>query len=309
MPDAALHARIAAVRRFTRFYTQRIGVLQESLLQSPFSLTQARVLYELANRERPSASEICRDLGLDAGYLSRILRRFEKHGLLRRTASASDGRQSLLWLTAKGRRAFAPLDARSHEEVGAMLRGLPADEQHRLVHAMEAIERLLTARPQTAAPAILRPPGPGDLGWVVSRHGALYAQEYGWDEQFEALVADIAAQFVRNYDATRERCWIAEQDGANVGAVFVVQQSAAIAKLRLLIVEPRARGHGIGARLVQECLRFARQAGYRKMTLWTQSNLAAARRIYQAAGFTLAKREPHHSFGHDLVGEYWELKL
>ena len=309
MPDAAFEQRIAAVRRFTRFYTQRIGVLQEGLLQSPFSLTEGRVLYELANRAQPTAAELCRDLGLDAGYLSRILRRFEKQGLVRRAAAKSDGRRSLLTITDRGRKAFAPLNARSREEIGAMLRVLPPAEQRRLVEAMGSVERLLGADGEKREPYILRPPAPGDMGWVVSRHGALYAQEYRFDARFEALVAGIVAHFVQNYDAQRERCWIAEQDGINVGSVFLVRHSATVAKLRLLLVEPRARGLGIGVRLVDECIRFAQQAGYRKLTLWTQQNLAAARRIYQGAGFVLAKEEPHHSFGHDLVGEYWELKL
>jgi DNA-binding MarR family transcriptional regulator/GNAT superfamily N-acetyltransferase len=309
MPDASFEARIAAVRRFTRFYTQRIGVLQEGLLQSPFSLAQGRVLYELANRAQPTASELAKDLGLDTGYLSRILRGFERQGLLRRTASKSDGRQNLLAITEKGRKAFAPLNARSREEIGAMLRPLAAGEQESLVAAMGEVERLLGAPRETRAPYVLRPPAPGDMGWVASRHGALYAQEYGFDQEFEALVAEIVAKFVQTFDGKRERCWIAERDGDNVGSVFVVRRSATVAQLRLLLVEPKARGLGIGARLVEEVLRFARQAGYRKMTLWTQRNLTAARAIYQKAGFHLAKTEPHHSFGHDLVGEYWERKL
>jgi DNA-binding MarR family transcriptional regulator/N-acetylglutamate synthase-like GNAT family acetyltransferase len=309
MPEAELERRIAAVRRFTRFYTQRIGVLQEGLLRTRFSLTEGRVLYELANRAQPTASELARDLGLDAGYLSRILRGFERQGLLRRAAAKSDGRASLLSITDKGRKAFAPLNARSREEIGAMLRPLPASEQASLVDAMGAVERLLGAKAESRAPYVLRPPAPGDMGWVVSRHGALYAQEYGFDETFEALVAEIVARFVQSFDARRERCWIAEKDGDNVGAVFVVGKSATVAQLRLLLVEPKARGLGIGARLVDETLRFARQAGYRRIVLWTQSNLAAARAIYQKAGFRLARSERHHSFGHDLVGEYWERKL
>jgi DNA-binding MarR family transcriptional regulator/GNAT superfamily N-acetyltransferase len=309
MPEAELEQRIAAVRRFTRFYTQRIGVLQEGLLRTRFSLTQGRVLYELANRAQPTASELARELGLDAGYLSRILRGFERQGLLRRAAAKSDGRQNLLSITDKGRKAFAPLNARSREEIGAMLGPLSASEQASLVDAMGAVERLLGAKPESRAPYVLRPPAPGDMGWVVSRHGALYAQEYGFDETFEALVAEIVARFVQSFDARRERCWIAEKDGDNVGAVFVVGKSATVAQLRLLLVEPKARGLGIGARLVDETLRFARQAGYRRIVLWTQSNLAAARAIYQKAGFRLARSERHHSFGHDLVGEYWERKL
>ena len=309
MADAGFEQRVAAVRRFTRFYTQKIGVLQEGLLQSPYSLTESRVLYELANREQPTATELCKDLGLDAGYLSRILRRFEKGGLIRKQASKSDGRQSLISITDKGRKAFAPLNARSREEVGTMLHSLREAEQRRLVELLGVVEQLLGAPAESRTPYVLRPPTPGDMGWVMSRHGALYAQEYGWDKTFEALVAEIVAKFVQQYDAKRERCWIAEKDGENVGSVFVVGHSATVAKLRLLIVEPKARGLGIGARLVDECLAFARQAGYRKMTLWTQANLTAARAIYERAGFRLAKEEPHHSFGHDLVGEYWERKL
>jgi DNA-binding MarR family transcriptional regulator/GNAT superfamily N-acetyltransferase len=309
MADAQLEGRIAAVRRFTRFYTQRLGVLNEGLLESRFSLAQGRVLYELANRAQPTASELGKELGLDAGYLSRILRAFERQKLLQRTVSKSDGRQQLLTITDKGRRTFAPLNARSREQIGAMLAPLSASEQASLVDAMRAVERLMGAPRESHPPYVLRPPAPGDIGWVVSRHGALYAQEYGFDARFEALVAEIVAKFVQTLDAERERAWIAERDGDNVGSVFVVRRSATIAQLRLLLVEPKARGLGIGARLVDETLRFARQSGYRKMTLWTQSNLTAARAIYQNAGFRLTKTERHRSFGHDLVGEYWERKL
>ena len=309
MPDVELEARIAAVRRFTRFYTGRIGVLQERLLASPFSLAEGRVLYELANRAQPTATELARDLGLDAGYLSRILRGFERQKLLARSASKSDGRQSLLAITDKGRKAFAPLNARSRQEIAAMLRPLTAPEQESLVDALRAVERLLGAPDENRAPYVLRPPAPGDMGWVVGRHGALYAQEYGFDSGFESLVAEIVAKFVRSFDPKRERCFIAERDGDNVGSVFLVRRSATIAQLRLLLVEPKARGLGIGARLVDEVVRFARQSGYRKITLWTQADLTAARAIYQRAGFRLVKTEPHHSFGHDLVGEYWERKL
>jgi DNA-binding MarR family transcriptional regulator/GNAT superfamily N-acetyltransferase len=309
MADAELEGRIAAVRRFTRFYTQRLGVLNEGLLQSPFSLAQGRVLYELANRAQPTASELGKELGLDAGYLSRILRAFERQKLLQRTVSKADGRAQLLTITDKGRKTFAPLNARSREQIGAMLEPLSASEQQNLVDAMRAVERLMGAPRESRAPYVLRPPAPGDMGWVVSRHGALYAQEYGFDARFEALVAEIVAKFVQTLDAKRERAWIAERDGDNVGSVFVVRRAATIAQLRLLLVEPKARGLGIGARLVDETLRFARASGYRKMTLWTQANLTAARAIYQKAGFRRAKTERHHSFGRDLVGEYWERKL
>jgi DNA-binding MarR family transcriptional regulator/GNAT superfamily N-acetyltransferase len=301
--------RIAAVRRFTRFYTRQIGVLREGLHASPFSLTQARVLYELANRAAPTAAEIARDLGLDTGYLSRLLRSFSQRGLLVRTPSEQDGRESHLALTAAGQEAFAPLDRGSHDEVAAMLAPLSEGAQARLIDAMATVEELLGEPPRDKPPYLLRPHQPGDMGWVVSRHGALYAQEYNWTMEFEALVAEIVAAFIKNFDGPRERCWIAEVDGAPVGSVFLVKQSDEVAKLRLLLVEPQARGMGIGARLVAECIRFARLSGYRTLTLWTNDVLIAARRIYQAAGFRLVAEEKHHSFGHDLVGQNWELDL
>ncbi|HWM79986.1 MAG TPA: bifunctional helix-turn-helix transcriptional regulator/GNAT family N-acetyltransferase, partial [Methylomirabilota bacterium] len=249
------------------------------------------------------------ELGLDPGYLSRILRLFEKRGFLKRTPSKADGRQSHLFLTARGQAAFAPLNTRSREEIGSMLRALRARDQIRLVDSMHAIEGVLGAQPEKKVPYLLRPHRPGDMGWVVSRHGALYAQEYGWDETFEALVAGIVKKFIEHYDPRKERCWIAEKDGEPVGSVFVVKQSATVAKLRLMLVEPKARGLGIGARLVDECVRFAGQTGYGKVTLWTNSVLRAARRIYKEAGFRLVRQERHRSFGHDLVGETWDLKL
>jgi DNA-binding MarR family transcriptional regulator/GNAT superfamily N-acetyltransferase len=307
--NGVFDARVAAVRGFNRFYTQKIGVLGEGLLKSRFSLAEARVLYELAHRERPTATQLCGDLGLDAGYLSRILRRFEQQGLLARTASKADGRQSLLALTAKGRVAFSPLDARSRQEIGALMDGLGQPDQARLVAAMGTIERLLGPRPQNDAPYLLRPHQPGDMGWVVHRHAVLYAQEYGWDERFEALVAEIVAKFITHFDSKKERCWIAERDGEVIGSVFLVRKSKTVAKLRMLFVEPTARGLGLGSRLVEECLRFARQAGYRKVTLWTNDILHAARHIYMKAGFRKVGSERHHSFGHNLVGETWELEL
>jgi DNA-binding MarR family transcriptional regulator/GNAT superfamily N-acetyltransferase len=283
--------------------------LHEGLLRSPHSLTEARVLYELAQREKPTATELSRELGLDAGYLSRILHGFKKRRLIDKKASEADGRQSLLWLTEQGQEAFATLNARSRDEIGTMLSDLPAVEQSRLIEAMHTIEELLGAQPEQKAPYLLRPHHPGDMGWVVYRHGVLYSQEYGWDEQFEALVASIVAKFIQHYDPKQERCWIAEKDGENVGSVFLVKQSKTVAKLRLLLVEPKARGLGIGKHLVSECVRFARQVGYRKITLWTNSVLHAARHIYEETGFRLVHEEPHHSFGHDLIGETWELKL
>jgi DNA-binding MarR family transcriptional regulator/N-acetylglutamate synthase-like GNAT family acetyltransferase len=304
-----LQQRVAAVRRFNRFYTQRIGVLGEGHLSSPYSLSEVRVLYELAHREKPTASELGRELGLDAGYLSRMLRGFEKRGFVARKPSQTDGRQSLLSLTRKGQEAFATLNTRSSEEVGAMLRGLGAEDQRRLVEAMRTVQALLGGGAEEQAPFILRSHQPGDMGWVVHRHGVLYAREYGWGEQFEALVADVVAKFLEQHDAKRERCWMAEQDGENVGSVFLVQQSKTVAKLRLLLVEPKARGLGVGRALVSECIRFARQAGYKKVTLWTNSLLHAARHLYEEAGFVLVHEEPHPAFGKGSMGQSWDLKL
>lgn len=309
MAESIFDQRVAAVRRFNRFYTKQIGLLHEGYLQSPFSLSEVRVLYELAHRDTATATELRRELGMDAGYLSRILRGFQARGFIHRSPSKSDGRQAHVSLTEKGRRAIGPLQKRSHREIGAMLAKLPAVEQRRIVEAMHMIERLLGTQAEPRAPYLLRPHQPGDMGWVVHRHGALYAQEYGWTEEFEALVASIVAKFIRRYDPKAERCWIAEKDGEIVGSVFLVKRSKAVAQLRLMLVEPKARGLGIGARLVDECVRFARQAGYRKVTLWTNSVLTAARRIYQRAGFRLVRKERHHSFGHDLVGETWDLTL
>jgi DNA-binding MarR family transcriptional regulator/ribosomal protein S18 acetylase RimI-like enzyme len=314
MPTLApeLEARIAAVRRFSRFYTRQLGLLQESLVHTRFSLSEARVLYELAHRDSVTASELATDLDLDHGYLSRILRRFAEDGLLAKKRAPDDARQSLITITAKGRKAFAPLNKGSHDQVAAMLQQLSSADQSRVVGAMNTVETLLGASSQSSpsVPAIiLRTHQPGDMGWVTSAHGALYAQEYGWNIEFEALVAKITAEFIENFDAKRERCWIAELDGERVGSVFVVRKNDDIAKLRLLIIDPRARGLKLGRRLVEECLRFAKAAGYSSMTLWTQSNLTAARAIYQRAGFTLTAQEPHHSFGADLIGETWDINL
>ena len=309
MVETAFNRRIADLRRFNRFYTQKIGILAEGLLKSPFSLSEARVLYELACEEPLTATRLGTQLGLDPGYLSRILRNFERRRLIRRTPSQSDRRLRLLSLTAQGRAAFATLDASSHDQIGAMLHGLSEGEQIRLVAATGMIERLLNPASGDRAPYLLRPHRPGDMGWITQRHGALYAQEYGWDIQFEALVAEIVAKFIRTFDPRRECCWIAERDGENVGSVVLVEEAAAVAKLRLLLVEPKARGLGIGARLVQECLRFARQAGYRTVRLWTNSVLVAARRLYEREEFRLIEAQPHYSFGHDMIGETWELAL
>ncbi|QEX14776.1 GNAT family N-acetyltransferase [Hypericibacter terrae] len=313
---ADLDRRVEAVRRFNRFYTRKIGVLGAGLLDSPYSLTQARVLYELAHRERPTASDLVRDLGLDPGYLSRILRGFENEGLLARVASADDARQRRLTLTALGRRTFAGLERTTRQQIAALLEPLPEPQQTRLERAMDQIEGVLggdSPADADGAPAepgyILRPHRPGDMGWVVHRHAALYAAEYGWDESFEALVAEIAAGFIRNFQPARERCWIAERDGRILGSIFLVRESEDVAKLRLLLVEPSARGLGLGQRLIDECLAFARRSGYRRVRLWTNANLAAARHLYRKAGFRLIESEPHRSFGHDLVSETWELTL
>lgn len=301
---------IRAVRAFNRFYTQRIGVL-DPYLGSELALTQVRVLYELAHRDQPTAAELGRDLALDAGYLSRILRNFETRGWLARVPSPADARQSLLQLTDAGHQAFAPLQQKSRDQAAALLGALPAADQRRLVEAMATVQRLLSPAPVAAAPrtVLLREPKSGDMGWVVQQHGEIYAREYGWDSDFEALVADIAARFIKHFRPDCERCWIAELDGERVGSVLVARRSATVAQLRLLILTPGARGFGLGARLTDECLAFARAKGYRKMVLWTNSNLLAARAIYARRGFHLTKSEPYHGYGHDLVGETWELKL
>lgn len=302
--------KVLAMRSFNRFYTQQIGVLDEGHLKSNYSLAEVRVLYELVNREQPLAGEIARDLGLDAGYLSRMLRAFEKDGLIKRRPSPHDARQSLVKVTDKGHKVFSGLDTSASEQIASLLSALDASSQEQLLGAMKTMQKILQPVPAGKVPYILRSLHPGDLGWIVHRHGALYSQEYGYDERFEALVAKIVAEFIELYDAKRERCWIAEREGEIVGSVFLVAgPSPGTAKLRLLLVEPKARGLGIGARLVEECIRFARQVGYRKILLWTQSELTAARSIYKKAGFKLIKEDPHQSFGKKLVAETWELKL
>jgi DNA-binding MarR family transcriptional regulator/N-acetylglutamate synthase-like GNAT family acetyltransferase len=309
MEVGRVEARVGEVRRFNRFFTRRIGVLREGLLHGPYSLTEARVLFELARGEDVGASELSHELGLDPGYLSRILVRFEQGGLIDRIISGSDGRRRLLRLTGAGEDAFAELDRRSREEVSGMLEGIPEGDQRRLLEAMRTIEGVLGGDGSTPEPYLLRRHEPGDMGWVVQRHGVLYAGEYGWDARFEGLVAGIVADFIEGYDPLWERCWIAETDGRNVGSVFVVRESDDVAKLRLLLVEPEARGAGLGSRLVAECVDFARGCGYRKLVLWTNSVLHAARRIYEEHGFELTEEEEHHSFGAALVGQNWELNL
>jgi DNA-binding MarR family transcriptional regulator/GNAT superfamily N-acetyltransferase len=306
-----LAQRIEAVRRFNRYYTRQIGLLDEGFLKSEFTLTEGRIIYELAHHEATTATQLGQELGLDAGYLSRVLRGLEKHGVVRKTASETDRRKNLLSLTERGLEEFARLNAASRSEIEAMLGALPEVDQHRLVQAMDTIERLLGAQPEHRVPYILRPHQPGDMGWVVQRHGVLYNQEYGWDERMEALVAAVVADFLQDFDPKRERCWIAEREGENVGSVFVARhrEREGVAQLRLLLVEPKARGLGIGKRLVQECTRFARQAGYHTLTLWTNSVLHAARRLYQEEGYALVDETPHQRFGLDLVGQTWELKL
>ncbi|TPI33870.1 MarR family transcriptional regulator [Mesorhizobium sp. B3-2-1] len=301
--------RIDAVRAFNRFYTRQIGVLDEGWLKSTFSLTEARVLYELAHRDGLVASDLVRDLGLDPGYVSRLLKKFEERGLVEREATEADARRASIALTPAGREAFAPLNQDSHDQVRALLGRLAPVDQDRLVKAMRIVQDLLGDRPEPKVPYILRPLQVGDIGWVTRRQGMLYAQDYGWDETYEALVAEILGEFVKNFDPKWERGWIAEREGEVVGSVFVVRKSDQVAKLRLLYVEPSARRLGIGKRLVEECIGFARARGYKTLTLWTNDILTAARHIYQAAGFKLIEEEPHHSFGKDLVGQNWDLDL
>jgi len=300
--------RVGSVRTFNRFYTELIGVLGDGLLRTPYSLTEARVIFELAQRESAEVADLRQALAIDAGYLSRILARFQADRLVTRQRSAADGRRQVISLTEQGRAAFATLDARAADEVRALLANLTEEDQSRLVAAMAAIQEVLGQAPRADA-YLLRPLRPGDIGWVVHRHGVRYAEEYGWDDSFEALVARIVADYADHRDPQREHAWLAEVDGEPVGCVFCTKKDDQTAQLRLLLVEPRARGMGIGGRLVEECLRFARRAGYREMVLWTNDVLAEARRIYQRAGFQLVDEQPHHSFGHDLVGQTWSRTL
>ena len=302
---------VAAYRRFNRFYTRMIGLLGEGLLKGSRSLTEARVLFEMATGGRTSAKEIAAELNLDAGYLSRILRKLEKERLLTRRASKSDARQVVLRMTQKGKAAFAELDRFSQEQARGALERLSPDLRTRVVGAMETIENALNTEAPSRVPYVLRPHRPGDMGWVIGRNAAAYAQEHGWNEDFEALVARITADFITNFDAQRERCWIAERDGERLGCIFLVRhpERDGVAKLRMLFVEASARGMGLGRALVSECIQFARLAGYKRVTLWTQSILKAAHHLYAEAGFKLVAEEPHHSFGADLLGQTWELDL
>jgi DNA-binding MarR family transcriptional regulator/GNAT superfamily N-acetyltransferase len=307
------HDCIARVRRFNRFYTRQLRVLRKTYLDSPYSLGEARVLYEIAKGGAPTASDIGRSLDLDAGYLSRTLRNFEKRGLIERKASTNDARQSHLALSAQGRKHFAPLERRSQRDVGEMLARLAPGDAARLIAAMATIEQLLDdAPPENATPQrrySLRQPRHGDFGWIVKRHAELYAQEYGWGAPFEGVCAQIVADFINKFDAERERCWIADMDGENVGSIMLAKDSETVARIRLLLVDPQARGLGLGRRLTDECIGFAREAGYRKMTLWTHSVLTAARHIYQQAGFKLMRSDQHESWGRPVVSEHWDLVL
>lgn len=311
LTDAPLATEAAAVRAFNRFYTQRIGVLDDTPLNGPFSLTEARVLYELAHRDQPTAADLCRDLALDRGYLSRILARFEKQGFLQRSTSSEDARQSHITLTAKGAKTFAGIDMAWQQATEELIAPLSQKSRQGLVSAMNRISTLLDGRHNatTAPRIILRKHRSGDIGWLVYRHAVVYRQEFGWNEEFEALVAEILAAFIRNYDPKHERCWIADRDCVAVGSVFLVRESDEIGRLRLLFVDPGARGHGIGRKLVEACVAHARKVGYRKVTLWTNDVLVSARRIYQAAGFELVRQWDDHAFGKDLVGQDWEIEL
>lgn len=307
---AAADSTVASIRRFSRFYTRQLGLLDEGLLDSGFTLTEMRVLYELGHRDGPAAADLGRELALDAGYLSRVLRRFQAQGLIERSTQAGDARRSTLALTAKGKRAFAGIDKASSAQAAALVSHLDAGAQAELRAALATVERLMTPGAKAAPePIVLRGLQVGDIGLIASRQGQLYTQEYGWDETFEALVAEIAARFVQKFDPKWERAWVAEQGGRVVGSVFVVRKSPRVAQLRLLYVDPVTRGQGLGARLVDECIRFAKGKGYRSMMLWTNAGLDAARHIYEARGFVLQKEERHRSFGKNLVGQFWTLKL
>jgi len=309
MADDTRSGRIEAIRRFNRFYTQRLGTLNEGLLDSSLTLTQARVLWELAQGEAVSAVDLCRGLDLDPSYLSRIIGDYVERGWVARTVSPGDARKSQLALTPAGRKAFGPLDAASRRQLESWLEPLPEAGQERLITAMDQVMAVLGGAREAQPMVVIRAHRPGGMGWVIERQARLYAGEYGWNQEFEALVAEICARFLRRFDAGREHCWVAERDGRRVGSVTLVAKSRITAQLRMLFVEEEARGLGIGRKLVEECLAFARRAGYRKMILWTNDCLDSARRVYQAAGFRLTRSEAHHSFGHDLVGQYWELRL
>lgn len=309
MAGSTLSSRIEAVRRFSRFYTRRIGVLEETLLHSPFSLPEGRLVYEIANRDRPTAQELCRDLSLDPGYVSRLLQELEKRGCVERTRSEVDKRQTELTLTAKGQRQWGAMNEQSRQDIANLLADLPVARQERLVKALETVEQMLEEPPEKRAPFTLRPHQPGDMGWIIRRQTQLYASEFGWDGSFEAMLADIGGKFIAQFDPKSDNCWIAERNGEIVGSVFLVRANKTTGQLRLLYVEPSARGLGMGQRLVDECIKDARAKGYKKLMLWTNDILVSARKIYVAAGFRLEKEERHDSFGQRLVGQYWMLDL
>lgn len=309
MANTILKNRVGIVRHFNRFYTRQIGVLRKKLLHSPYSLTEARIIFELANQNNLTASNLCNELGLDAGYLSRILNKLERLNLIEKIPSVDDRRQQLINLTTDGQNAFMLLDNRSNDEVSEILGGLGESDQIRLIDAMQTVENILDHSFKYAEPVFLRHHEPGDMGWVIHQHGLIYSLEYGWDKEFEALVAKICADFLINYDHQKERCWIAEMQGERVGSIFCVKESEEVAKLRLLLVDPKARGLGLGTQLVRECIRFAKRSDYKKITLWTNSILVEARHIYEKYGFELVQEDQHHSFGHDLIGQNWDLIL
>jgi len=311
LQSAEIDSAIASFRHFNRFYTRLLGLFGNSYVSSHFSLTEGRVLFELAARGKGRATDLATDLSLDPGYLSRILRKFEDAGLISRSTSAADARNALLRLTRKGKATFADLDRRSAEQARGVLEPLTPSERAALLRSIRTVERTLAQQSETRPPFVLRPHRPGDMGWVIARNGAIYAQEYGWDQSYEALVARICADFIDRFDPLRERCWIAERNAEPLGCIFCVRhpQQEDTAKLRLLLVEPSARGLGLGKALVNECVQFARSAGYKRMTLWTQSILKAAHHLYEQAGFRLTTQEPHRSFGKDLVSQTWDLEL
>jgi DNA-binding MarR family transcriptional regulator/GNAT superfamily N-acetyltransferase len=309
MAGSTLASRIEAVRRFSRFYTRRIGVLEETLLHSPFTLPEGRVVYEIANRESPTAQELCRDLSLDPGYVSRMVASLVKRGCIARKQSTTDRRATELTLTAKGQKLWAAMNNQSKEDIAGLLSPLPVAKQQKLVEALDTVQRLLDEPAEKRAPFVLRPHEPGDMGWIIRRQTQLYAQEHGWDGTFEAMLAEISGKFIANYDPRWERCWIAERNGEMVGSVFLVKARKNVGQLRMLYVEPSARGLGIGATLVNACIEDARAKGYKKLILWTNDILASARKIYIGAGFRLEKEERHDSFGKKLVGQYWSLDL
>ncbi len=309
MTENRLHEGVDEMRRFNRFYTKRIGLLDQGLLKTKFPLTQARIIFELAQHEESTASKLINKLGIDAGYLSRILRTFEKDGLIKKARSKFDSRQRLLKLTFKGKKSYSVLNNRSKLEIEGLLQGLSDENRRRLLKAMQTIETILGAKLQSNEPYLLRSHRPGDIGWITHRHGAVYAEEYAFDETFEALVAEILACFIKDHNPKRERIWIAEQDGEQVGSVMIVDARDQLAQLRLLFVDPKARGKGIGKRLIDECINFAKRNKYQKIKLWTQSILLEARHLYSKAGFKIIEEEPHTSFGHDLIAEIWELHL